>query len=332
MNKGNEYYVLAASKLKEVVDGVESGTYKYALFDEYWKVYSQTYNYSNTELILGIYFSRDRGPTTASICDLPSDYYLATQGWGDACGEIKFWKDFPEGPRKEATYLPKLLTSGGELIDWWEEMFDGKFIDGWKEMLDENGKIKRLYFSPFFQKTAETSERNTEWDYKNHSAATNTGEKTRQLLRLSQVYCWYAEAVGRSGQTNALAVEVLNRVRNRADGEATNRYPAGMSATDLAEAAYNEHGWEIGGYYWCALAARFHDMRRMYRVREHFEFRKQNPPIEVAPGVFRSEQVLVESYYRPNNWHDGRMYLAYPGVDARINAQMQAENEKRYIR
>jgi len=304
MNKGNEYYTLAANKLKEVIDGVTGGTYKYSLYNEFWKIHSQTHNYTNTELILGVYYSRDRGTTTACICDLPADGVAL--GWNDACGEIKFWKDFPEGPRKEATYLPKILKTAGVLIDWWDE--------------------SRETPVPFFQKTAEMPQRNAEWDYTNHSSVPSAGEKTRHIVRLSQVYCWYAEAVGRSGQTNPLAIELLNKVRNRADGAETNLYPAGMPANELAEAAYKEHGWEAAGYYWGALATRSQDMRRMNRFKDHFEFRKQNPPIEVAPGVFRKEPVAIPSSY---SWNESRMYLPYPAEDARLNAEMKASNAKR---
>lgn len=70
------------------------------------------------------------------------------------------------------------------------------------------------------------------------------------MLRLSQVYCWYAEATGRAGEINDQAVKVLNEVRNRADGEDTDKYTTDMSPDKLAEAAYDEHGWEMAGYYW----------------------------------------------------------------------------------
>ena len=44
LNKGTQYYEMAAAKAKEVIDGVENGTYRYALLDQYWKVYSWEYN------------------------------------------------------------------------------------------------------------------------------------------------------------------------------------------------------------------------------------------------------------------------------------------------
>ena len=60
LNKGTEYYELAAGKAKEVIDGTEDGTYDYKLLDEYSKVYSWEYNNKNTELLLGIYYNRDQ--------------------------------------------------------------------------------------------------------------------------------------------------------------------------------------------------------------------------------------------------------------------------------
>ena len=166
-------------------------------------------------------------------------------------------------------------------------------------------------------KTVEGAVRGTEFDYTNPAVVNASGEKTFQLLRLSQVYCWYAEATGRAGEINEQAVKVLNEVRNRADGEKTNRYTTDMSPDELAEAAYNEHGWEMAGYYWGGIASRARDMFRMYRYKDHFEFRKKNEPIEVAPGVFRKEAVAVTG-----TWDDSKMYVPYPYEDVILNPNL----------
>ena len=112
-------------------------------------------------------------------------------------------------------------------------------------------------------------------------------------------------------------VKVLNEVRNRADGEKTNRYTTDMSPDELAEAAYNEHGWEMAGYYWGGIASRARDMFRMYRYKDHFEFRKKNEPIEVASGVFRKEAVAVTG-----TWDDSKMYVPYPYEDVILNPNL----------
>lgn len=302
LNKGTEYYELAAGKAKEVIDGTEDGTYDYKLLDEYSKVYSWEYNNKNTELLLGIYYNRDQTNQSAPLTDFLQD--MKQGGWGDTNGEIKFWKEFPEGPRKDATYFPKIMLNDGELHDWWYD----------------TDPPSREVVAPVFMKTVEGAVRGTEFDYKNPGLVNAAGEKTFQLIRLSQVYCWYAEATGRSGQTNAKAVEVLNKVRNRADGKESDIYKETMSPEELAEAAYNEHGWEMAGYYWGGVASRARDMFRMYRYKDHFEYRKENPAIEVVEGskIFRKEIVPVTG-----TWDDSKMYVPYPYEDAILNPNLK---------
>jgi hypothetical protein len=300
LNKGIEYYQLAAAKAKEVIDGADNGTYYYTLLDEYWKVYSWEYNEKNSEVLLGHRYYQNEWTNWAPLADFLQD--MAQGGWNDTNCEIKFWKEFPEGPRKEASFIPKLLLTDGELHDWWYD----------------TDPPSRAVVAPCFAKTVEGAVRGTEFDYTDPTPLMMVGDKMHQVIRLSEVYCWYAEAVGRSGQVNAQAVEVLNRVRNRADGKASNRYSTAMTPEQLAEAAYDEHGWEIGGYYWCGFASRYRDMFRMYRVKDHFEFRKQNPLIEVAPGIFRNEAVPVTG-----TWDDSKMYCPYPNGDAILNPNLK---------
>ena len=304
INKGVEYYKLAAAKAKEVIDGADGGSYYYKLLPEYSQVYSWEYNNKNTELLLGIYYNRDATGQSAPLTDFLQDMKQA--GWGDTNGEINFWMNFPEGPRKDATYFPKIMLSDGKLYDWWYD----------------TDPASREVVAPVFMKTVEGAVRGTEFDYTNPAVVNASGEKTFQLLRLSQVYCWYAEAVGRS-KTGSIteAVNLLNEVRNRANGSVVadrDIYKTTMSYDDLAEAAYNEHGWEIAGYYWGNIATRARDMFRMNRIKDHFEYRKLNPEIEVAPGVFRKEAVSVSG-----TWNDSKMYLPRPFVDSSINPNLK---------
>lgn len=298
LNKGAEYYKLAAAKAEEVIDAADKHTYYYKLLDEFKQIHSVAYNYNNPEVLLGIYYNRDRTPNMIPLTDIPQD--VIQNGWGDTNGEIKFWKDFPEGPRKEATYLPKIILADGQQHDWWD---------------DPSGQ--REVVAPIFMKTVESATRGQDFDYTDPTALPANGEKTVQVIRLAQVYCWFAEATARSGQVTQKAVDILNRVRNRADGKVTNHYTTSMSANELAEAAYNEHGWEMAGYYWAGFACRARDMFRMYRYKDHFEYRKQNPEIEVAPGIKRKEKVAVTG-----TWDDSKMYAPYPYEDAILNPNL----------
>jgi len=297
LNKGTEYYELAAAKAKEVIDGAENGIYYYRLLDEYKKVYSMEYNNKNPEVIMSFAFDFASGyygnSNLSPYCDIPQD----CNGWGDSYAEINFWKQFPDGPRKEATYAPKTLINKS-LVNWW----------------DDAREIKQ----PWFIKACE-GDNQTEWDYtKGGYQGTYLGGKSYQIVRLAEVYCWYAEAIGRSGQTNTLAIDLLNRVRNRADGKQSNIYPANMTADQLAEAAYNEHGWEIAGYYWGNIAPRYYDMFRMNRVKDHFAFRSTNSPITVASGVTLQETVPVTG-----TWNDSKMYAPYPYNDRLMNPNLK---------
>lgn len=289
-----DYYADAAQKAWEVIEGVEEGTYDYALLENFSDIHSMKMNRSNPELLLGIYYNRDKTtnatPATDCLLEMPG-------GWGDTNGEIKFWKEFPEGPRKDATYFPQIMLNG-TLQEWWYD----------------TEPATREVVAPVFMKTAEGPVRGSEFDYRDPLGCIAYGEKTIQVIRLSQVYCWYAEAVGRSGNMTSEAVDILNRVRNRADGAESDIYTTAMTADELAEAAYNEHGWEVAGYYWSGFATRSRDMFRMYRFKEHFEYRIENPLIEVTPGIFRNEKVPVEG-----TWNDSKMYAPYPFVDSSLN-------------
>ncbi len=300
LNLGADYYRLAADKAEEVIDAADRGTYYYRLLDDYADVYSMKYNYNNPELLLGIYYNRDRTAASTPQTDVLDD--MIQNGWGDTNGEIKFWKNFPDGPRKEATYFPQIMLADGVLRPWWYD----------------TEPSSRAVVAPVFMKSVEATERGTEFDYRDPTKLVQFGEKTIQVIRLSEVYCWYAEATARAGSVTQKAVDVLNRVRNRADGAVTNLYTTAMTPDELAEAAYDEHGWEMAGYYWSGFATRARDMFRMYRMKEHFEFRVENPEIEVAPGVFRREAVPVSGA-----WDDSRMYSPYPYEEAILNPNLK---------
>ncbi len=322
LNKGTEYYQLAAAKAKEVIDGVESGIYNYTLYDEYWKIYSvrPEYNYNHSEALNAIYYNRDTGGHSNVFADYINEI---AGGWGNSNAEIKFWCDFPEGPRKQASYFPKMQLLSFGLQDWW---FD-------------TDPPSRLQVRPCFMRTIEGQIRGTDYDWTNPAPPhSGSGDKTFKMVLLSEVYLWYAEAMGRSGQTNAQAIDYVNMIRNRADGFGpvadrstvgvpdgdhvsvyTNIYPANMTADELAEAAYDEHGWEIGGNYSGTIAARYWDMHRMNRVKDHFEERKRDPLYEVAPGVFRK----MGGTPTVGEWSDDRMWLPYPADDVMLNPNLK---------
>ena len=97
--------------------------------------------------------------------------------------------------------------------------------------------------------------------------------KRHQLIRYSEVLCWYAESAARSGGDFSAAKTALKQVRARAYADQTAIEAVdGMSATELAEAAYEEHGYEVAGYV-LAMVTRRSDEFRMGRLKENYDYR-----------------------------------------------------------
>jgi hypothetical protein len=318
LNRGTEYYNLAAEKALEVITASDNGTYYYRLYDDYQKIHSKAENLQNKEVILAVYYSSitGTGDNSQSGRGAINDIHEVSGGYNDRRAEIGFYCDFPEGPRKDWTYAPVTYSKDkGQAFPWWSE------------------EIPVNERQPYFRKSAFTSfdnqYANEEYDHWKSFQDQSNGWSTQihQVIRLAEVYCFYAEAVGRSGQTNAKAISVLNKVRNRANGNgpvddpAVNYYPSSISPSELAEAGYNEHGWEVAGAYNASIAARYYDMQRMDRVKAHFDYRKLNPEREI-PG---SGGVKMRELYGPPGaaWDQKLMYGPYPAPDVRMNPSLK---------
>lgn len=311
MNK-TEYYEQAAAKAKEVINGVKAGKYEYKLEADYKDVYSMGNNY-NKETVVGISYSPKVGEWGLNSQMTSSQLFESVGGWGDAWGTYDFWKRFPEGPRKDATYAKQIIDKEGvKLYNFWDS----------KVETNEKGEEVTFYYIPekhpmfcsFIVNRNEDKENiDAPFDYTKPNSQNMTNGHRHRLIRYSEVLLWYAEAVGRSGKTDALAFECLNAVRTRAGLEALN----GLSAQQLAEAAFDEHGWEVAGY-WVALVTRRADMFRMNRLKDVFAKRKANAPVEVASGISFTEPITITAA----SWSDDMMYMPYPSSDASKNPNL----------
>lgn len=311
LNLGEAYYAKAAAKAKEVIDGVNSGKYDAKMETEWKNVYSYGNNY-NKETILGINFSPKKNWATDSefsSCCL----FESLGGWGDSWGEIKFWKNFPDGPRKRAVYDPKIRLANGTLVDWWE--------------LDQQGKPIVAEYHPMFSIFTINADKNKKeiaapYDYTLPPYKGMCTDTRHQLIRYPEVLLWYAESAARSGGDLSLAKSCLKKVRARAVEEnAANQVDGvsidAMSADQLAKAAVKEHGWEIAGY-WVALVTRRSDEFRLNMLKENFEYRKTNIPLEVSPGITAKESVPVMG-----SWTENMNYFPYPGAEVEKNPNLK---------
>ena len=318
----NEYYAEAAAKAKEVID--HESEYGFYLDDDWSHVYSMGHNY-NKETVLGIDYSPVVDWATDSQLSSCNRFEsLGEGGWGDAWGEIAFWKRYPEGPRKDAVYAPKITLQSGTTItaayDWWE--------------LDGEGNPRISEYHPMFtifttncDPTNSGVELAQPYDYMQPNYTGMCNGHRHRLIRYSEVLLWYAESAARSGTADlGLAKQCLKRVRQRAVnnpdnvtlGDGTVVSIDAMSADQLAEACYIEHGWEVAGY-WVAMVTRRSDEFRMNELKKNFDFRVANPGTEIVPGITAKEGVAIVR----STWDgDNSIYVPYPDTEVEKNPNL----------
>ena len=335
LNKGTEYYKLAAELAKDVI--TNNGTYGFILNPDWKEVYSMGNNY-NMETVLGINNDAkgwwDHDSQLSSCCRFEG---LGDGGWGDAWGEIAFWKRYPEGPRKNAIYAPKVTFQEtitekigdkevkkdkiSKAVYWWELDYNGKpVVDAYHPMFtiftvnaDEKGNMLK---QPY--------------DYMGINYKGMVNDRRHNLIRYSEVLLWYAESAARAGLSDLTeAKKCLKQVRSRAVtdvenvtlGDGTTVKIDNMSAAQLAEACYIEHGWEVAGN-WVSMVTRRSDELRMDELKKNFEYRVANAPIVVAKEGGK-EYTAKESVTVKGAWSEDRIYCPYPTTDGEKNPNLK---------
>lgn len=335
LNKGTEYYKLAAELAKDVI--TNNGTYGFILNPDWKEVYSMGNNY-NMETVLGINNDAkgwwDHDSQLSSCCRFEG---LGDGGWGDAWGEIAFWKRYPEGPRKNAIYAPKVTFQETitEKIGDKEVKKDkiSKAVYWWE--LDNNGKpVVDAYHPMFTIFTVNADERGNmlkqPYDYMGINYKGMVNDRRHNLIRYSEVLLWYAESAARAGLSDLTeAKNCLKQVRSRAVtdvenvtlGDGTTIKIDNMSAAQLAEACYIEHGWEVAGN-WVSMVTRRSDELRMDELKKNFEYRVANAPIVVAKEGGK-EYTAKESVTVKGTWSEDRIYCPYPTTDGEKNPNLK---------
>lgn len=335
LNKGTEYYKLAAELAKDVI--TNNGTYGFILNPDWKEVYSMGNNY-NMETVLGINNDAkgwwDHDSQLSSCCRFEG---LGDGGWGDAWGEIAFWKRYPEGPRKNAIYAPKVTFQETitEKIGDKEVKKDkiSKAVYWWE--LDNNGKpVVDAYHPMFTIFTVNADEKGNmlkqPYDYMGINYKGMVNDRRHNLIRYSEVLLWYAESAARAGLSDLTeAKNCLKLVRSRAVtdvenvtlGDGTTVKIDNMNAAQLAEACYIEHGWEVAGN-WVSMVTRRSDELRMDELKKNFEYRVANAPIVVAKEGGK-EYTAKESVTVKGTWSEDRIYCPYPTTDGEKNPNLK---------
>ena len=328
LNKGAEYYGLAAAKAKEVIDA--NGTYGFYNDADWSHVYSMGHNY-NKETILGIdnnwnSGSWDHDSELTSCCRFEG---LGDGGWGDAWGEIAFWKRYPEGPRKDAVYAPKITFQDGATItkvcNWWDLDAEGKpVVEAYHPMFAiytvncDGDNLAKEKFAPY--------------NYLEPNYTNMTNGRRHRLIRYSELLLWYAESAARSGASDlSVAKNYLREVRKRAVtdyenvtlSDGTKVAIANMTADQLAEACYIEHGWEVAGQ-WTQMVTRRADELRMNELKKNFDYRVANKPVVVAVENGKEYTAKESVPVVKSTWAgDESIYCPYPTTEVEKNPNLK---------
>ncbi|WP_281989573.1 RagB/SusD family nutrient uptake outer membrane protein [Aquimarina aggregata] len=232
--KDESKYELAANKAKEVID---LGYHTLLPIEELWKLENE----NSTESIFSIQFSNSE--------DFRSGYPTAfsfhqARGFSDAFPELQFFRDFPEGPRKEATFateIPNRRVRQGALV-----FVNPPFIP-WEDS-------DRAH--PMYQKFTLSADETV-------GGGRINGYRAVELYRYAEVLLIYAEAQARAGQ-NGSSIEALNQVKRRAAGLPYLQPNASVDVTTATpDEIVEERGWELAGEY-----KRWFDLVRTEKVEE----------------------------------------------------------------
>jgi len=220
----NTKYALAAAKAKEVIDN-EAG-YGYILMVNYadlWKFV----NNINSETVFGLYYNHvvgdwsDNGTWANGNMNCPLSYKPGDfGGWDDLFAELTFFKEFPSGPRKDATFLTQAKKTPTDPVLTWQ-----------------NYSTKHPYYKKWLDIPG--------WDENNAGAYFDWwSSRSVMVIRYAEVLLVYAEAKAMSGGADALAYTCVNRVKTRAGVPIL---AGGLSATAFRDSIIVERKWEFAG-------------------------------------------------------------------------------------
>jgi hypothetical protein len=269
LNGGTEYYAKARDKAKEIIDAAD--TYNYALRDHVWQVWDSrwnAYDVPKDEIILWI----EHTPDDYTVRSPKPSRPIELGGWESMVAELGFFNRFPEGERKDFTFVTDFYHSNGTYYHYtdlkgahpsYRKMFADDLTDGWEweTYLEEKDKPKEEWTS--------------KWLTGMDISATWYNGRSVLMLRYPDVLLTYAEAKARTDGPDALAYKCLNDVRNRAYKGAgtTEASVSGLSTNDFIDAVVWERAYEFCGF---EYSARWFDLQRLELVeRANTEWRQE---------------------------------------------------------
>jgi hypothetical protein len=241
-------YPLAAAKAKEVID---YNYYTLLPIAQLWTLAGA----QSTETIFSLRFANDK-----TIVGEVATAYTFHQGLGfsDCFPELRFFNDFPAGPRKDATFIvdiPNRIATGGVITNRTPPTTPWRQSDRAHPMYKKYLLAEDLTFGP-----------------------RPSSFRSMDIYRYAEVLLIYAEAQARGAGQIASSLEALNQVKRRAAGLP---FAVPNATADVTTATPNqivdEKGWELAAEY-----KRWFDLVRTERVAEMAAKRDPTEPVTLA--------------------------------------------------
>lgn len=231
LKKGQEYYSLAATAAKNIID--HSGLYLTEHYADIWKEANKT---QTNEVMFSLHHSTLlKTASNYGKSYTPADFNPA--GWADYYADEQFYLNYPDDERKAWNYMTEWDTKTGHVT--------------YKESADKLPAISKYY------------------DYDTGKFGSNNFGKSAQsngitcFYRYADVLLMYAEASTRAtNSVNTQAIQAIQEVQKRA-GYTDEQLTTTTDATAFETAVFNERGWEF-----FAEMKRWFDLVRLEKVKD----------------------------------------------------------------
>ena len=182
-------------------------------------------NANSRESVFSVQFSKEEDQRNGHPA--ATSFHMA-RGWSDMYPELQFFKDFPEGPRKEATFVTQIPNRG---------FAGGKIITKNPPTIEWSVSQR---FHPMYGKFTASEDLTV--------VGRTMGYRSIEIYRYAEVLLIYAEAKAASGALDASALDALNQVKRRAAGLDPNTPNASVDVFSASvQDIIDEKGWELAG-------------------------------------------------------------------------------------
>ena len=233
LNKGTEYYGLAAAEAQDIIDNANgAGLSLTTKYSDLWKEANKS---QTNEVMFALqHSSKHKLASNYGKSYYPSDY-APNAGWADYYGDEDFFLTYPEDARKEHNYMTEWKVKSGDVIPY-------------TQSADKLPAISKYY----------------DYDEGDPGKSAQANGITC-IYRYAEVLLMYAEASTRATNTvNAVALDAIQEVQIRA-GYQDKGLPLTTTndPTEFLKDVSNERGWEF-----FAEMKRWFELVRLEKVKD----------------------------------------------------------------